>query len=165
MFKRILVPLDGSRTSAQALPYAIEIAKRFGAELMLIHVVEAATPSSGLRAPAGVGTSSTVTEIAAEAAQAQDKRNVTRARRYLSEKLDSALQRGIKGSYHVVTGTPARSILEFCKKQKVDLVVLTTSGKGGIKRAIWGSVADQLIRDPSVPELVIRPEAQRSPAK
>jgi len=165
MFKRILVPLDGSRTSAQALPYAVEIAKRFGAELMLVHVVEAATASSGGRAPAGVGTSSAVTEIAAEAAQAQDKRNMARAKRYLGDKLRSAVERGVKGSVHVMTGTPARSILEFCKKEKVDLVVLTTSGKSGIKRAIWGSVADQLIRDPSVPELVIRPGAKRSPQK
>lgn len=165
MFKRILVPLDGSPASAQALPYAVEIAKRFGAELILLNVVEATTTSSGGRAPAGVGTSSAVTEIAEEAVQAQNKKNVASARRYLANKLNSALERGIKGSYHVLTGTPAKAILEFCRNEKVDLVVLTTSGKGGIKRAIWGSVADQLIRDPDVPELVIRPGALRSQGK
>lgn len=161
MFKRILVPLDGSQTSAQALPYAIEVAKRFGADLMLLQVVEPASPSTGLTARAGVGIRTSVIDIAAEAAKQQDKTNIARAKRYLSSKLQSATEQGIKGSYHVVTGAPAKSILKFCKREHVSLVVLTTSGKGGIKRALFGSVADELIRDPSVPELVIRPKTQR----
>ncbi len=160
MFKRILVPLDGSQLSARALPYAFEIAQRFGAEVILLQVVE--VPSAVSLAPAGVGISTVATELAKEATQTQERRNIARARRYLSNKLRSITTRGINGSFQVVTGTsPAKSILEFCKKEGVDLVVMTTSGKGGLKRALLGSVADQLIRDPSVPELVIRPQMER----
>jgi len=164
MFKRILVPLDGSRASAKALPYAIEIAQRFGAELILLQAVSV-TPSPMLTVPAGVGISSVATQMAQEAALAEEKRGIARARRYLSDKLRLVTSRGVTGSFHVVTGTPANSILEFCKKEKVALVVMTTSGKSGIKRALLGSVADQLIRDSTVPELVIRPEMKRKSKK
>ena len=158
MFKRILVPLDGSPASARALPYAAEIARKFDSEVVLFQVVE--SPPSG-RAPAGVGVYTAATELAAGAARKSEKAGLERARRYLSSKVRALEAQGVKATAHVATGSPAKAILDYCRKEKVDLVVMTTSGKGGIKRAVLGSVADQLVRDPTVPELVIRPQAPR----
>jgi nucleotide-binding universal stress UspA family protein len=155
MFERIVVPLDGSRFSATALNYATEIAKQFGSEVILIHVVIPANPMIWA-SPSGVA-SPKATEIAIEAAQLRDKENAQRARRYLKRKLRQVAAQGIKTSLHVSIGSPAKSIIEFCEKERVNLVVMTTSGKSGIKRAILGSVADELIREPGIPVLAITP--------
>jgi nucleotide-binding universal stress UspA family protein len=155
MFERIVVPLDGSRFSASALSYAIEIAKQFGSEVTLIHVVTPTSPTLWA-SPTGMS-SPEVTELAIESAQLRDKENVQRARRYLKRKLRQVAAQGVKTTFHVSIGSPAISIIEFCEKEKVDLVVMTTSGRSGIKRAILGSVADEVIREPGIPVLAIRP--------
>lgn len=161
MFKRILVPLDGSQVSSRALSYAIEVAQQFGAEIILMKVVAPTTPFMPSESATGLAGSPLASEVAMKAAREQDKRNVVRSRQYLRGKLRSLTARGIKGSYHVTMGTPAKSILDFGKEKDVDLVVMTTSGKSGIKRAIMGSVADEIIRDPTFPVLVIRPKIRR----
>jgi nucleotide-binding universal stress UspA family protein len=61
------------------------------------------------------------------------------------------------GSYFTVLGEPAKAIIKFCQEESVDLVVMTTSGKSGLKRAFLGSVADEVIREPGIPMLAIRP--------
>jgi nucleotide-binding universal stress UspA family protein len=165
MFKRILVPLDGSRVSSRALPYAIDIAQRFDAEIILMQVISPATPFITVEPETGMGGSQLATRIAIEDARREDKKNISRSQRYLRSKLKSVTARGIKGSYHVAMGVPDKSILGFCKKQDGDLVVMTTSGKSGIKRAIMGSVADIIIRDPTFPVLVIRPKSRQKKHK
>lgn len=151
MFDRILVPLDGSRFSGQAVGYAIEIAKRFGSEAILMHVVTPAT-----REPV-VSVSRAASEIATDVAGLQDKRKLEHAKRYLREKLRQVTAQDVKGSTHVVLGTPAKSIIQFCEKENIELVVMTTRGKSGIKRAILGSVADEVIRESGLPVLAISP--------
>jgi len=161
MFKRILVPLDGSRFGARALRYAAEVAQRFGAEVILTQaVVPEKLVSTTAGVAAGMG-SIAATEIAAQAALEEDKRNVARAKRYLSGKVRGIRSQGIEGSYKVVVGDPAQSIMGFSKKESIDLVVMTTHGKSGLKRAIMGSVADAVIRESGKPVLVIRPQSRR----
>jgi nucleotide-binding universal stress UspA family protein len=87
MFKRILVPLDGSRFGARALRYATEVAQRFGAEVILMRVI---VPATIVLTPAGVlpGMGGTVApETAAQATLEEEKRSVARAKRYLSGKV------------------------------------------------------------------------------
>jgi nucleotide-binding universal stress UspA family protein len=156
MFKRLLVPLDGSRFASRALRYAAEVAQRFGAEIILIQVVKPATSVIDAGAPIGVSTAGT--EIAVQAALEADKRNAARARRYLIGKARAIRSRHIESSYHVLIGDIARSIIEFSEKENIDLVVMTTHGKSGLRRAVMGSVADVVIRESGKPVLVIRPQ-------
>jgi nucleotide-binding universal stress UspA family protein len=156
MFKRLLVPLDGSRFASRALPYAAEVAERFGAELILIQVIKPAT--SVIDAGAAVGVPLGASEIAVQAALEADKRNAARARRYLSGKVRAIRSRHIQPSYRVLVGDIARAIMEFSEKESIDLVVMTTHGKSGLRRAIMGSVADVVIRESGKPVLVIRPQ-------
>lgn len=156
MFKRLLVPLDGSRFGSRALTYASEIAHHFGAEVVLIQVVKPATPvatTTGMTP--GIASPSTA-ELAAQAALEEDKRNSARAKRYLSGKIRGLKSRDIKASYQVIVGDPAQSIMKFSQKEHMDLVVMTTHGKSGLKRAIMGSVADVVIRESGKPVLVVR---------
>ena len=156
MFKRVLVPLDGSRFASGALPYAAEVAERFSAEVILIQVIKPATPIIDAGAPVGV--SPTASAIAVEATLEANKQKAALARRYLSGKVQALKSRHIQSSYHVLTGDAARSIMEFSEREQIDLVVMTTSGKSGLKRALMGSVADAVIRQSGKPVLVIRPE-------
>lgn len=156
MFKKILVPLDGSRFSSRAIRYASEIARRFNAKLIFIQVVPPTTPvptTTGI--PPGVE-SPAAAEISMQTALFEDKKNVTSAKRYLSRKVRDIKPEGIKASYNVIVGDPSSSIMLFSKKEHIDLIVMTTHGKSGLKRAILGSVADTVIRESGKPVLVIR---------
>lgn len=157
MFRHILVPLDGSRFGSRAIRYATDIARRFGAEITLLQVAKRPTPivpTTGISP--GIADPSTA-EMAAEAAIKEEKSNVARARRYLSGKARGIKSKNIKTSYQVTLGDPSRSIMDFSRKKNVDLIVMTTHGKGGLKRAVMGSVADAVIRESGKPVLVVRP--------
>ena len=157
MFNRILVPLDGSRFGSRAVKYAREVANRFGAEIILLQVIQPATPVPTTTGMMGTG-SPTAAQITAQAALKEDKRNITRAKRYLGGKVRAIKLRDIKVSYKVLVGDPAQTIIEFVQKEHVDLIVMTTHGKSGLKRVIMGSVADAVIRESGKPVLTIKPE-------
>jgi nucleotide-binding universal stress UspA family protein len=156
MFQRILVPLDGSRLSAQALPYSVEIAKRFDAELILVRVI---SPAGLVIAPQTSSMEGSVaTDLIAQEAQIKDVDNAAHAKRYLMNWVQSIKAQGINASYQVTIGTPAKSIMELVNAQQVSLIVMMSHGKGWFKRALIGSVADAILRGSNVPVLVIRPK-------
>jgi len=157
MIKRLLVPLDGSPFGSRAIKYAIEIARRFSADILLLQVIKPATLVAGSTGMAPGIESPTTVEIAMKAALEDDKRNVARARRYLGGKIRGIKAQGIKGSYQVVVGEPSRAIMKFSRQEHIDLIVMTTHGKSGLRRAIMGSVTDAVIRESGKPVLVIRP--------
>ena len=160
MFEKVLVPLDGSRLSAKAIDYAVEVAKRFSSEILLLEVIEPVNPIIPPVMPGGTDAGLTASPIAIQnavkAAQIEEKADVKQAKRYLSSKVRQLEAKGVKSSSHIVMGVPADMILAFGKKNKIGLVIMTTSGKSGLKRALMGSVADKIIRDPGFPVLVIR---------
>lgn len=150
MFARILVPLDGSRLSEKALPFAVELAKRFGSEIVLLRVVPRATLQTGFGAE-----SAQAIEIMMEQSRAIERQSVGRARRYLTLKERKLKGDGLKLAKRTVVGAAAQAILSECKHSKIDLVVMTTRGRGGLRRAILGSVTDEVVRSPLVPVLVV----------
>jgi len=160
MFNRILVPLDGSRFGSQAVKYAEEIARRFESKIYLIQVVKPAVPMTG-SIVSGTGENVTTAKTAIQIAQDEDKRNSAHAKRYLQRKSKEIGRRNIDGSYNVLVGNPALLINGFAKKHYIDLIVMTSHGKGGLKRAIMGSVADEVVRESGKPVLVFNPSAKR----
>lgn len=164
MFKRILVPLDGSRVSGQALSYAVDIAKRYQSELIIVRVVSPATvvPSS---TATEIGIDPAAARIAVQSARIQDRANVERIRRYLRQKLRNLSAKGVEGTYHVAVGEPGKSIVWHSAEAKADLIVMMTSGKGGLKRAILGSVADEVVRKAGVPVLLLPKQRRRKRKK
>ncbi len=154
MFTTILVPLDGSRLSAKAIPYAIEIASKFDADVTLLQVVKATSPIIGVGLT-GVASPSTI-DMEMKIALEQDRKNTLSARRYLQRQVRRLRVKGIKGSYKTVLGTPTNSITTFCHQNHVDLVIMTTHGKSGFNRAILGSVSDAVVRQSGVPVLLIK---------
>ena len=154
MFQRILLPLDGSELSAQVLPYAAEMAGRFGAEVLLLwSVPPVAVPGF----EAGAMTDATTAENLLEAVQGQEAQTLRRAENYLKEHAKGLRDQGLKVTVHAVVGAPAPSILDLCRRESVDLVVMATRGRSSLGRALLGSVADQVIRHSGVPVLAVRP--------
>ena len=157
MFKKILVPLDGSRFASRAIKYAVEIARRFDAEIILMQVEKPATPITASDGPQPGIHSPAAVKVAVQIALDEDKRNVSKARRYLSRKVRELKGKNIACSYHVNIGNPAESIILYSRKKKIDLIIMTSHGKSGIVRAVMGSVADEVVRNSGKPVLVIRP--------
>ncbi|MEJ2738436.1 MAG: universal stress protein [Dehalococcoidia bacterium] len=157
MFKHILVPLDGSRLSARAIPYAYELAGKFKSEITLIRIVKPTTPLI-IAEPVGMGSAATA-QVAVDTARYQDKRNIANAERYLRKQVKRFTDKGIKASFAVLTGSPAESIIKHCRKNRISLVVMTTHGRTGFRRAILGSVADKIVHEPGLIAMVIHPRS------
>jgi nucleotide-binding universal stress UspA family protein len=160
MFKCILVPLDGSRLSGQALSYAIDIAKRYQSKVIAMRVVPPATvvPSS---TATEIGIDPAAARIAVQSARIQDRANVVRTRKYLQRKLRAITGKGVEGAYHIAVGEAGKSIIRYSAEARVDLIVMMTSGRGGLKRAILGSVADEVSRKAGVPVLLVPKRRRR----
>jgi nucleotide-binding universal stress UspA family protein len=144
MYRQILVPLDGSPLSERALRYAVPIAERHGARLLLLHV---AAPV--LTAIAGGG--APVRDAALDAEWAAEERRAIeriakRVRKQTAVQVDVAFR----------SGRPAPEIAGFAADERCDLVVMCTHGRGGFERLWLGSVADALLRQLTVPTLLVR---------
>jgi nucleotide-binding universal stress UspA family protein len=154
MFERIVVPLDGSRLSAQAIPYANELAHKFNSQVMLLRVVTDNHTTYATQT-GGFGENS-VMQIISEQIPLRDVENTAHARRYLMNRAKDVSDDGVTVTYHVTEGSPARSIMEFAELQQASLIVMMSHGRGRFKRAILGSVTDAIMRGSSVPVMVIR---------
>lgn len=148
-FAHLLVPLDGSDMAEVALMPAADLAARTGARLTLIRVEPWLTEGS-----ARYGTVPEFTTLEEEAAAA--------AASYLND-----VRRRLSDDQNVETvvlrGRPAESLIEFALHERVDLVAMTTHGRGGFRRLVLGSTADRMVRS-GVPTLLIRPPVASSDA-
>ncbi len=157
MFKRILVPLDGTRQSAKALAYARDLALTHGSELVLLRVIEMSTVASVIgSATMAEIPSASAAEMMVERAESSIADDRQRAGRYLNRHVHATEKQGISVSSEVAVGDPARLIRNIARQRNAELIVIATRARGGIKRALLGSVADELVRTTRVPILIIR---------
>lgn len=141
MYKRILLPLDGSVQAKQALPHAIAQAERFGAELVLLEVL---APSPGVH---GLEKRSREWVSRYKASQALEN---------LQDAATDAEQRDVPVKVSIAEGHAPTKIVEFAEKNDVDLIVMSTRGRSGLSRWLVGSVADRVVRGAKVPVLLVR---------
>src|SRR5262245_29650243 len=147
--RRILVPVDFSKPSLDAIDYATRIATRLGAELSLIHVFETQYPLVGMDAmPIYV----------------PDPDAEVRAREHLRT---IAKDRGLSTRaehIHVRNGRPFEEICRLATKTDVDLMVIPTRGNTGLKHLMLGSTAERVVRYSPCPVLVFRsgPKGRRN---
>ena len=132
MYKRILTPLDGSTPCELILPYVEELGERFGSEIILLHVY---SPKS----------SSISHEYEAYIQQ-------------VAKTVKEQLGEKAKVEPILLSGKANREIIDYSKKENINLIAMVTHGKFGIKRWILGSTADKVIREASKPVLLIRAE-------
>jgi nucleotide-binding universal stress UspA family protein len=147
----ILSPLDFSDFSMQALEVAQDIAKRYGSELVLTHVVPVI--------PKLEGHADIFTEGEYE------NQLIASAKQRLTDIVAKLQQAGIKARSTVsLSNDPAMEIIRVAESEKVDLIVIATHGVTGWRRLAFGSVTDKLVRTASCSILVLRSEAAASAA-
>ncbi len=148
MYKKILVPLDGSKLAECVLPHVETIAK--GCDAASVIFLRAAEPFYA-HVPAGgewVPTSAQIDQI-----EAQNKKE---ARDYLDRLVGRIKYDGVKVKAELVTGRAAEAIASYATKNQVDLIIIATHGRSGVSRWVWGSVADRVLRSACVPVLMVR---------
>jgi nucleotide-binding universal stress UspA family protein len=143
-FRRIMVPTDFSVSAERAWALAQRLARATGSELVLIHVV----PRSAWSIPRA--------DHASEA-----------ARKWATEELEDcagkARAQGLRARVALRTGVAYREIVALAREEGADLIVVATLGRGGIGRALLGSVADQVVRRAPCPVLTVpAPAGERS---
>jgi len=155
--KRILVPLDGTPSAEEILPYVETFAKGFDAEVILLRVV----PSVGLRflenIPSGFLGMSIPSEAEIDAIGIQMALDMRAALKYLMGVRQRLLRAGITARYQVIEGNPHTDILEYARDAGVSIIAMSIHGHGVLRRLVFGSVADDALRKlPDVPMLLIR---------
>lgn len=142
MYKKILVPLDGSKLAAQALDEALKLAQAFGSEIALLQVV----PFMPI-----YGSPELVTPLII------DEKQKEAAEQYLRGLAQELQQKGFRASATVKTGQQvAAEIIDFAKESGADLIVMCTHGRSGITRWVVGSVANRVLVRAETPILLIR---------
>lgn len=146
-FRRVLVPLDGSRLAEQVIRHAVAVAGGAGARFLLFQVV-----------PPLLAYGRWGAEYAAYAHHTE--RRAAAAAAYLDQVAARLARQDLPvGTRVVVHAQPAVAILEQIAAARIDLVAMATHGRGGVVRMMLGSVADKVLRGSPVPLLLLRPEA------
>jgi nucleotide-binding universal stress UspA family protein len=149
MYKKILVPLDGSKLAECALPYAEELAKGCGTEeVILVSVTERIQGYRAFEDPSKPLSQ----RLTPEAFGKKEKQ----AQRYLGRIAKAMETKGIKVGTEVLLGNPAEEIAIYAKHPGCDIIVMSSHGRSGPSRWAHGSVADRVLRASCVPVLMAR---------
>jgi len=155
MYRKILVPIDGSPASGLGLKEAIKLARGGRATLCLLHVVdELVLIPDALGAPIYL-------EEMFEALRKGGRRILARAE-------DKARASGVRAKSVLaekIGGPVADVIVAQAKKQRADLIVLGTHGRRGVNRMVMGSDAEGVVRVAPVPVLLVRARAHPAPRR
>jgi nucleotide-binding universal stress UspA family protein len=154
MYQRIMVPLDGSEAAEAALAHAQALTAALGATLHLLRVVSQADE---VDAPI-VTDNPQASEAARELARRFLSANLAAAREYLTKVAAPMLAQGLRVEISVQEGPAAEQIAGYAQQRGIDLVVMSTRGRGGVRRLLLGSVTDRVLRSAGLPVLVIPPE-------
>jgi nucleotide-binding universal stress UspA family protein len=161
MYKKILLPLDGSDLSHQAIPHAVELAKGLGAEVVLLQVIDSVaqiiaetTPATIEPIPSGQLT----VDIAESAVAGQREAAEANLAKAVGQFVAAGVPEG-KVSMEVAEGPAAQTITDEVARLGCDLVIIATHGRSGLGRVLLGSVADHVARHtPSAAVMLVRPE-------
>ena len=143
-YKHILVPLDGSELAEMALPDAFAMARLNQAQVTALQVI---VPIAYDLDP-DVDNPDFIAQ--------QGKKYCASARKYLKGICERVGCENITIHTEAKMGSPAETIIDYAHQQPIDLIVMATHGRSGLKRWVYGSVADKVLRGANVPVLLVR---------
>ena len=138
MFKKILVPLDGSELAARVLPHVVDLAKTLDAQVTLLHIY------LDLKG-----------EVSGEAGVKLMAQEVKSCETYLAQVANDLRAQGVKVHTDCFMGMPPRDIIVYAEKNGMDLIAMATHGKGEVAWVL-GSTAEKVVTHATVPVLLIR---------
>lgn len=139
--KKILFPIDLTENSSKILPYVISASEKYNSTIYLLHVAEDAHTWGAF----GVAAAYDEDEV------------LDAARKEMDRICEEQLQSCPNFQKKTVLGNPAMEILRTIKAEDIDLVVMGTHGRRGVNHAIFGSVAESVIKSSPVPVLIVNP--------
>jgi nucleotide-binding universal stress UspA family protein len=147
IIRSILLPTDFSRCAESALPYAAELARQMRARLVCLHVVETMLPPVGYAAVAE--------PMPAMDIGGQLEESATRELPKLGARQECA---GLDVEEVVARGDAAGEIVRVARERDIDLIVISSHGRTGLGRMIFGSTAESVVRHAHCPVLVVKPK-------
>ena len=145
--RSILLPTDFSECAQHALSYATFFAREAGATLICVHVIEPMVPAVGY---SGVAEPLPITDISE---QLED--SAAHELPKIAEREDCA---GLEVEEVITHGDAATEIVRVAKERGVDLIVISSHGRTGLGRILFGSTAESVVRHASCPVLVVKPQ-------
>ena len=148
MIKKILVAIDGSNLAYESLDYALDLARKYSAEVIVLTVIQ--MPSDSV-----LEQGTAFTPISSQSYR-------EKLENYHKEILSEAAKKAKKSSPQIrfttklVEGRPADKIVETAKLESCDLIVMGSRGLGGIKEFFLGSVSDRVADEAPCPVLIIK---------
>ena len=144
--KKILVAIDFSAGSAQALRWALKLSIQFDSQLLLLHILHDPAEAPGFYS-------------SSEKAGTKVFRNMEEAAStMMDEFVEKHLKDWKKFDAQIIPGLPSEEIVRVAEKEEVDMIVIGTRGHSGIKRLMIGSVTDRVIRTCTCPVLAVHSE-------
>ena len=141
--KSILFPTDFSEGSAQALQYAVDMAKKYSAKLHVVHVIYDIAKATGWYVP--------------HVSMDQMYKDIEQGAKKELENFGVEELSGVKNiERSVIVGVPHEEIVNFANKNRIDLIIMGTHGRKGIDRILFGSTASQIVRFAPCPVLTVR---------
>ena len=142
----ILLPTDFSDCGNYALSYAASLARTFGASIICVHVIEPMVPTVGYSGMTEPLPTADITDQLEDSAERELPK--------LAEREEVA---GLKVEEMIVHGEAASEIVRVAKERNVDLIVVSSHGRTGLGRILFGSTAEAVVRHASCPVLVVKP--------
>ncbi len=146
MYKHILVPLDGSHLAERALEPAFVVAEKFGADLTLLRVM---VVEETMAVAAGNGPQFLKLNDLREARERVESED------YLHAIRGHWQTTGVRIATQVTFGAPPEMIVQVANQMNADLIVMSTHGRSGLNRFLYGSVAEAVLRGTQLPLLLI----------
>ena len=146
--KRTLFPIDLTENSSKILPYVLSVCEKYNSVIYLLHVVEDLRLWYGVYVPH---------EVPHASLNVFQKEALDVAEKAIERVCKEQLQSCPNFQKRIVSGDPAPEILKTIESEDIDLVVMGTQGRKGLEHAIFGSVAENVVKKSPVPILVINP--------
>lgn len=164
MYRNIIVPLDGSETAEQVLPYVRDLVQ---GRTITVHLISVAplSATAPVSAAAPVRMYPLVVSRADFEAQTQERDRIeSELRNYLNGVAITLAQGSVATSVEVRFGEPAEEILALQSEVRADLIAMCTHGRTGLARWAYGSVAEKVMRHADCPVLLVRARKTNSSA-
>lgn len=141
--QKVLVPIDFSDYSIQALRYAVDLVKIFGAKMVLTYVIE----------PFVYAADFTMAQAAIPDIESDTKEH---ALTELNKLIDNEIGNDIETEVAIRTGKPFMEINDLASEEDIDLIIIATHGHTGVEHLLFGSTAEKVVRKAPCPVLTLR---------
>ncbi len=168
IMQKILIPYDGSKGSYKALQMGLDMKRRLGSDLTILHVLEKTEPVTPIRTEktsslpaAGYGIEGLNMYTPTAQERVPEENHVPYSYESETEELLNEVEAmlanaGVEAPIEVIEGDPAKTICQYEETSDIDLIIIGSSGHGGLKKLILGSVSDKVTNSAKCPVLVAK---------